>query len=304
MKKYTASPEMFAKRTKGKLLSTSYGFMESEYDTYWNPVWGCRNVCPYCFARKGAVKGNKSLFEEFNYIKLAEREYNYMKSQGTTIDRREFANRLKHFIPTFIESNFDIELPKTPQIIWCDSMSDICYWKRKWMERVLNKISKYPQHIFQFLTKSPKVYLKYAFPKNCWLGITITDAENYNYLEYQKFKISNIYNLKYIDFEPLLNGISINLAGIDWVVIGAETGDRKEKIIPKKEWIENIVNYCRRDKIPVYLRDNLKDIYPEQIKEFPKGCSILNKMKQHYKKGSMVYERVNYLKDKGELKNA
>ncbi|GAH27769.1 unnamed protein product, partial [marine sediment metagenome] len=50
----------------------------------------------------------------------------------------------------------------------------------------------------------------------------------------------------------------------------AETGNRKNKIIPKKEWIENIIDYCKRDKIPIYLKDSLKDIYPEEIKEFPK----------------------------------
>lgn len=296
IKKYTASPEMIAKRTKGKLLSTSSGFMESVHDTYWNPVWGCRNSCPYCFARRGAVKGNKALYDEFNYMKLAEEEYNHMKSKGVTIDKTKLANRLKKFIPTFIGSNFDIELPETPQIIWCDSYSEIGYWKKEWIVNVINKISRYPQHIFQFLTKFPKVYFKDTFPKNCWLGISITGTEDYDKLEYRKFRISNIHNLKFIDFEPLFNEISIDLQGIDWVIIGAETGDRKEKIIPKKEWVENIVNHCRRHKIPVYLMDSLKDIYPEEIKEFPEGDSILNKMEQHYKKGSMVYERVNYLK--------
>ncbi len=65
----------------------------------------------------------------------------------------------------------------------------------------------------------------------------------------------------------------LNLEHIDWVIIGAETGNRKGKIIPKIEWILDILHYCQKTKIPVYLKDSLywiyKDIYPKEIKEFP-----------------------------------
>ena len=46
-------------------------------------------------------------------------------------------------------------------------------------------------------------------------------------------------------------------------------GKRKGKIIPKKDWVENIVNYCKWKNIPIYLKDSLKEIYPIEIKEFP-----------------------------------
>ena len=72
--------------------------------------------------------------------------------------------------------------------------------------------------------------------------------------------------------EPILEYISprpFSNANIDWVILGAETGNRKGKIIPKKEWVENIVNYCKEASIPVYLKNSLKNIYPVEIKEFP-----------------------------------
>jgi protein gp37 len=31
---------------------------------------------------------------------------------------------------------------------------------------------------------------------------------------------------------------------IDWVIIGAESGGRKNKVVPQREWIENIVTQC------------------------------------------------------------
>jgi len=63
---------------------------------------------------------------------------------------------------------------------------------------------------------------------------------------------------------------NVGYSNIDWVIIGAETGNRKDKVIPKKEWIEDIVNYCNIRNILIYLKDSLKEIYPVEIKEFPK----------------------------------
>lgn len=229
-------------------------------DMTWNPVWGCRNHCEYCYAR---------IFAKRFYDVIADKEYQflYWNRMLGTFCTGGFANKLRHFVPTFIKSNFYKKFPKKPQRIFVGSMSEINHWKNEWMSDVLDKINKYPQHTFQFLTKFPKVYLNFSFPKNCWLGITIVG--DIDKIEYQKFKISNPDNLKYVSFEPLLNKISINLEGIDWIIIGAETGNRKEKVIPKRKWFEKIV-YCH-GRTTIYIKDNLLKYYPEYrgYKQFP-----------------------------------
>jgi len=229
----------------------------------WNPVWGCLNHCEYCYARKIAKFRWRQMYEiEFNH---------YWKKHPTWAWTGDHLSELKNFRPTFLEAQFDKKFPQKTQKIFVGSMSEIKYWKREWVEMVLDRIRQYPQHIFQFLTRFPGVYLWYKFPVNCWLGITVTDTKNYDYLEYEKFKISNPNNLKFISFEPLLNEISINLENIDWVILGAETGNRKGKVIPKRKWFEEIV-YCQGlNKIPVYVKDNLTKYYPEYKghKQFP-----------------------------------
>ena len=233
-------------------------------DMTWNPVWGCKNHCEYCYARKIA---------SFRYDQIAEKEYQYMQNRGG-ICQGEFANRLRHFVPTFIESNFNKKLPIKPQRIFVGSMSEIYYWKKEWMEMVLDKIRQYPQHTFQFLTKFPRVYNKYIFPNNCWLGFTVTEEysfeENDCYLEDFRYKWHT-----FISFEPLLGRIdvsNIKYLNVDWVIIGAETGNRKDKVIPKNEWILDIVDYCNEQRIPVYIKDNLIKYYPVygNMKAFPK----------------------------------
>ena len=53
--------------------------------------------------------------------------------------------------------------------------------------------------------------------------------------------------------------------GMDWVIVGGLT----PKPIHKKEWVDDIIKEARRQKIPIFLKDNLH--YPKVIKEFPKS---------------------------------
>jgi len=238
----------------------------------WNPVWGCLNHCEYCYARK-ITKRFGSLMAENEYRKTS-----YISDAGITTPDDEcvgFTDNLKNFKPTFLYSQFGKKFPKKPQKIFVGSMSEIYYWKKEWIEKIIEKVKQYPQHTFQFLTKFPKVYSKYIFPKNCWLGTIITknddfDKGAYNFI-FPKNSETNRHNIKYISFEPLLGKILDLeiLKYFDWVIIGAETGNRKGKVIPKLEWIDDIIYYCRKNNIPIYLKDSLKPICPSLWKVIP-----------------------------------
>ena len=58
-----------------------------------------------------------------------------------------------------------------------------------------------------------------------------------------------------------------------WVIIGAETGRRKNKVIPKKEWIDKIVKQCHENNIPVFMKNSLIPIVGEEnmLREFPES---------------------------------
>ncbi|GAH34422.1 unnamed protein product, partial [marine sediment metagenome] len=210
-------------------------------NTTWNPVWGCLNKCPYCYA----IKINKRFWAKMIEI---ERDYHFKKHQSWAWTGDQLRD-LHDFKPTFLEAQFNKKFPKKPQRIFVGSMSEIYYWEDEWLEKILEKVKQYPQHIFQFLTKDPLAYLDYEFPQNCWLGLTITDNKYYSF-EYQKFMKANPYNLHFICFEPLLESrytISIDLEGIDWVILGAESGNRKGKILPGLDPVLAIVRYCQKN---------------------------------------------------------
>lgn len=211
-------------------------------------------------------------------------KYHYEK-QPTWAWTGDHPAGLQNFKPAFLYSQFNKKFPKKTQKIFVGSMSEIYYWEQEWIERVIERIKEYPQHIFQFLTKYPGVYSPWVWPKNCWLGVTITDNK-YSSFDYKKFKTSNPNNLKFVCFEPLLESrytISIDLEGIDWVILGAESGNRKGKILPGLDPVLKIFRYCQKKKISIYVKDNLgrPDVpfdFCRGYKQFPNYKQTIDKL--------------------------
>lgn len=205
-------------------------------DYTWNPVWGCLNHCEYCYARKLAKRFGDPEFK-----------------------------------PTWKQKNFDKSFPKKPSRIFVNSMSGIEWWDREWMHGVLDKIKKNMIHSFLFLTKKPSIYSRYIFPSNCWLGTTITNQ--YEMLSFAGLIFETSWDDMgkiYFSIEPLLERIQFYV-NPDWVLIGAETGNRKGRVIPGREWIAEIVDYCKTNQIPVFLKDSLWEIWGEKlIQEYPR----------------------------------
>lgn len=245
-------------------------------DFTWNPVWGCQGGCRYCYSKKIAKRFAKQIAE-----KEIKRRYDGCLASEEFINAltEELADTLKKFQPTWLEYNFRRKFPKKPCRIFVDSMSDICWWDMQWMGRVLKKIAKYPQHTFQFLTRNPLIYDKYDFPQNCWLGWTVTKRSDFLKYCYQcgplfMQGIQNDDNIFFASFEPLHGPLNENIVmSFDWIIIGAETGNRKHKKLPKLTWIDDIYQTCYKHKIPIYFKDSLAKEFPGLVlkKEFPQG---------------------------------
>jgi len=225
-------------------------------DDTWNPVWGCLNNCKYCYARKIAKRFGQGIYDK-----------EFINSMG--MDELE---GLKTFKPTWIESNFKKKFPKKPKRIFVNSMSDINYWSASWMSRVLRRIAKNRNHTFQFLTKFPEVYLKYDWPENCWLGVTVTSNDDIE----KAYKLENmdIPNLKFISVEPILDNWvlmipTINLIS-DWIILGLETNNRNA-FMPDLDKVEALVSDAKLSGIPIYMKGSMSKVWPgELIQEFPR----------------------------------
>ena len=77
----------------------------------------------------------------------------------------------------------------------------------------------------------------------------------------------------FISAEPLLEPVSDRFpyTNVQWVIVGAETGNRKGRVIPQRSWIEDIAKECDANGIPVFMKDSLIPIVGEAAmrREFP-----------------------------------
>lgn len=260
-------------------------------DSTWNPVTGCYHDCKYCYARGIA---NRFATNEWKCNNCYDSPACGLQNQSANcyrqragvheIEAKEYIFNPKRyqpypfgFEPTLHRYRLSDYKNKKPQTIFVCSMSDLFgeWVPDNWIEEVLDACREAPQHTYLFLTKNPKRYVDLMN-----VGI-LRDQNNFFYgttntKPYDSHFISNIDNKfnAFISIEPIQESWEkiyyTKFNGIDWIIIGAETGNRKNKVIPKKEWIEEIVDICKRDGVPVFMKDNLKPYWDKElIKEFP-----------------------------------
>jgi len=133
---------------------------------------------------------------------------------------------------------------------------------QEWQDRIFTIIKSCVQHRFYLLTKQPQNLIKWSpFPSNCWVGVTVTEPFPKNTPLAYLAKVEA--SIKFISFEPLLKwtqGItnqlvmSLEKAGVDWVIIGAQT---KPTVYPKNTWVWEIEQACEKAGIPVFEKNNL-----------------------------------------------
>lgn len=192
-------------------------------------------------------------------------------------NRNGYPGKGHTFDPTFHADKIDqiLNLKGKRKRIFLDSMSD--WWSpgvdSRWVRAIIEAVSQKPEHTFLVLTKFPQYIDRSEFPENLWLGVSVTcNAENWRIRKLLDYVSEDVH--KFASFEPLHGSITYDLSELEWIIVGAESGNRPGKVEPKEEWVKSIFNCWPDDKpIPIYMKDNLMPYLPEwgQIKVFPEG---------------------------------
>lgn len=75
-------------------------------------------------------------------------------------------------------------------------------------------------------------------------------------------------------FEPLFGPIEgLDLTGVEWIVVGTETGRRRGKVDARPEWVRGIVAQARVQGVAVFMKEDLLPIMGESgmIQELPEA---------------------------------
>ena len=258
-------------------------------DATWNPVTGCKHGCEYCYARKIAKRfggasetHNNECCHECQWITEGTGEIHDLDEPVYDFDHGRNAPYPFDFDPTFHRYKLDEpqRWKKTRTIFVC-SMADLFgdWVPDEWIREVFEACDAAPQHRYLFLTKNAKRYrkLQELLPLNrrsphgaeLWFGASYTGEPND-----LRPRIYGWMN-QFTSVEPLLkepsNADCYALALCnDWVIVGAETGTRKNKIVPKKSWIEKIATECAKYGTPIFMKESLRDLMGDDFRqEFP-----------------------------------
>lgn len=205
-----------------------------------NPGYGCMRGCHYCYGRQAHNMRMKAKAAGKNLPAQYDKPWDVIQY---------FPDRMKK-IP------FN---PKKPMKIFVGDCSDICYWQRDFMQKILYQCSIRPKIEFMFLTKDPDIYSHYFFPPNTSLGCTITCVENITDQQEKlnKMGVLSLFNRysTFLSIEPLLGRLMCYIpTTINLVIVGMQT---KPNLIPKLEWIKSIKhhNIHWKGNIKKYLTD-------------------------------------------------
>ncbi|MDT5123999.1 MAG: hypothetical protein QOC96_3481 [Acidobacteriota bacterium] len=198
----------------------------------WNPVTGCTKIspgCKHCYAERLSMR---------------------LQAMG----QRNYANGFKL---TLHENMLELPLRwKTPQVIFVNSMSDLFHKDVPvdFIYRVFDVMHRANWHRYQILTKRSNRLMTLSpqlpWEPHIWMGVSV---ENKDY----KYRIDHLRetnaHVKFLSLEPLLGQLSnLDLEGIDWVIVGGESGPRARVML--KSWVVDIRDQCYAADVPFFFK--------------------------------------------------
>jgi protein gp37 len=201
-------------------------------ESTWNPVTGCTKIsegCENCYAQK-------------------------MAKRLCAMGQKKYKNEFKLTLhPDCLNEPLKW---KKPQVIFVCSMSDLFHKDvpDDFIMQVFDIMNQAHWHTFQVLTKRSErlneIAFKLNWTPNIWLGVTVESDK-------RKCRIEDLVKtpaqVKYLSVEPMLEEIrQIPLEGVDWVIVGGESGFGARPI--KEEWILPIKDKCLEMEIPFFFK--------------------------------------------------
>ncbi len=145
---------------------------------------------------------------------------------------------------------------KTPRLVFVNSMSDLFHKSvpSGFIQDVFKIMNQTPQHTFQVLTKRPsraaRIGNRLKWTPNIWLGVSIESERWLDRLDALKGIDARI---RFLSLEPLLEPLpGMDLAGIDWVIVGGESGPGARPMEP--DWVREIRDHCVNCGVPFFFK--------------------------------------------------
>ncbi|HUI93047.1 MAG TPA: phage Gp37/Gp68 family protein [Chitinivibrionales bacterium] len=198
----------------------------------WNPITGCTKTSPGCLNC------------------YAERMAKRLQAMGQPNYRTGFKVACHEHVLAAPYSW------KKTSIVFVNSMSDLFHEKvpLEFILKVFDVMRKAPQHQFQILTKRAERLSELTtfidWPENVWMGVSVENAQFTHRIDHLKMTGAFI---KFLSIEPMLGPIpNMDLSGIDWVIVGGESGPRARPI--RYDWVIDVRDQCLKSGVPFFFK--------------------------------------------------
>jgi protein gp37 len=199
----------------------------------WNPTVGCTKISPGC----------KNCYAET------------MAKRLQAMGMRGYENG---FRLTLMPQRLSEPLERRkPTVYFVNSMSDLFHEKVpfEYIKRVFEVMGNARQHTFQVLTKRPDRMAQFSremtLPENVWLGVSVENRQ-YGLPRIPILRSVNA-RVRFLSIEPLLEDLGqLDLTGIQWVIVGGESGRRARPMRP--EWVGAIKRQCDDARVAFFFK--------------------------------------------------
>jgi protein gp37 len=205
-------------------------------DATWNPVTGCTKIsagCDHCYAER---------FSE--------------RFRGTPLHP--------------FQNGFDLTLRperlgqpfrwRQPRMIFVNSMSDLFHKDvpRDFIGRVFDTMEQADWHTYQVLSKRSSLlrnFLRKRYgegrgPLHMWFGVSVEDGSKKSRIRHLQEAPAGV---RFLSIEPLIGSLgNVDLTGIDWVIVGGESGPRARPMDPR--WVREIRDQCLESGVAFFFK--------------------------------------------------
>ena len=205
-------------------------------DSTWNPVTGCTKIshgCDNCYAERFS--------ERFRGVP----GHPFANGFDLTLRFERLAQPLAW---------------RQPRMIFVNSMSDLFHKEipRSFLDSVFETMERATWHTFQVLTKRSSLMRNYLAqrygdrrgPKHIWCGVSVEDARAKSRIAHLRAAPAG---LRFLSIEPLIGPLGeIDLTGIDWVIVGGESGPGARAMYP--DWVRRIRQQCEIQGVAFFFK--------------------------------------------------
>jgi len=145
---------------------------------------------------------------------------------------------------------------KKPTTIFVNSMSDLFHKDLpvEYVQEVFRVMEQASWHQFQVLTKRatriPQLMNSLPWPINVWMGVSVEREQEAWRIPYLREVPAAV---RFLSVEPLLGPIpDLDLEGIDWVIVGGESGTGARPMDP--DWVREIRDRCVGASVPFFFK--------------------------------------------------